>query len=205
MKTLADELDWDKMNGLIPAVVTHSVTGKVLMVAWCNKQAVEKTLESGKVTFYSRSRQELWTKGDTSGNALALKSARADCDRDTLLIEALPSGPVCHTGAQSCFDSLAPLTGLGFLGELENIIRQRRDSGDTDNSYTAQLFARGLPKIAQKVGEEGVEVALAGVLDSKDDLKNESADLLYHLLVLLAAHDVALKDVVGLLRTRHVE
>ncbi|MFK8029137.1 MAG: bifunctional phosphoribosyl-AMP cyclohydrolase/phosphoribosyl-ATP diphosphatase HisIE [Gammaproteobacteria bacterium] len=204
MSTLADELDWDKMNGLIPAVVTHSVTGSVLMVAWCNKPAVEKTVGSGKVTFYSRSRQELWTKGDTSGNTLTLTSARTDCDRDTLLFEAIPSGPVCHTGTQSCFDTLQPAPGLGFLGELEKVIQRRRDAGSSDASYTAELFAKGLPKIAQKVGEEGVEVALAGVLNSTEDLKNESADLLYHLIVLLAAHDVSLEDVVSVLRDRHV-
>ena len=203
MKTLADELDWDKMNGLIPAVVTHSVTGKVLMVAWCNREALQITLDGGKVTFFSRSRKELWTKGDTSGNTLQLMAVRTDCDRDTLLIEALPAGPVCHTGTQSCFDSLVPLTGLGFLGELERIITKRRDTADTDTSYTAQLFAKGRPKIAQKVGEEGVEVALAGVLDSVADLKSESADLLYHLLVLLASHNLPLQDVVTELRARH--
>lgn len=203
MKTLAEELDWKKMNGLIPAVVTHSITGKVLMVAWCNREALQTTLDSGYVTFFSRSREALWTKGETSGNRLTLKSVRADCDRDTLLIEALPDGPVCHTGTQSCFDSLVPLTGLGFLGELERIINKRRDSKDTDNSYTAQLFAMGQKRIAQKVGEEGVEVALAGVHDSTDDLTSESADLLYHLLVLLASHNIPLEDVVKELRSRH--
>lgn len=205
MKTLADELDWEKMDGLIPAVVTHSVTGKVLMVAWCNREALQTTIDSGKVTFFSRSRQQLWTKGETSGNTLKLKSVRADCDRDTLLIEALPDGPVCHTGTLSCFDSLVPLTGLGFLGELEQIIGKRRDDGDTDSSYTARLFADGHAKIAQKVGEEGVEVALAGVQDSVQELTAESADLLYHLLVLLAAHNVSLRDVVQELRARHAD
>ncbi len=203
MKTLTDQLDWEKMNGLIPAVVTHSVSGEVLMVAWCNREALQKTLDTGDVTFFSRSRQSLWTKGETSGNRLALKSVRADCDRDTVLIEALPSGPVCHTGTRSCFDSLVPLTGLGFLGELERIIYKRRDSNDTDNSYTARLLAMGRSKIAQKVGEEGVEVALAGVQESIDDLRSESADLLYHLLVLLASRDLPLNEVVSELRARH--
>ncbi len=197
------ELDWKKMNGLIPAVVTHSVTGKVLMVAWCNEEALNVTTKTGKVTFYSRSRNALWTKGDTSGNTLELTSIRTDCDRDTLLIEALPSGPVCHTGTASCFDTPERVTGLGFLGQLEKIIHERRDSADPQESYTARLFEEGLPKIAQKVGEEGVEVALAGVLNSVDELRLESADLLYHLLVLLRAHDLPLKDVVDELRSRH--
>lgn len=199
------DIDWEKMNHLVPAVVVHAVTGEVLMVAWCNQQALQHTLDSGKVTFFSRRRQALWTKGETSGNTLALTGLRVDCDRDTLLIEALPSGPVCHTGTATCFDSQRASAPLGFLGQLEQVIHLRKHAADDSSSYTAELFAQGLPKVAQKVGEEGVEVALAGVLDSLEDLKNESADLLYHLMVLLAARDVTLSEVVTRLYERHTD
>lgn len=208
---LQSQLAWDKMQGLIPAVVVDAITGAVLMVAWCNQEAIDTTLRTGKVTFFSRSRQALWTKGETSGNTLALQRMRSDCDGDTLLIEALPAGPVCHTGTFSCFDAGSEarsgqsqaVNPLGFLGQLEHTIAARKRDDNTQDSYTAQLFARGLAKIAQKVGEEGVEVALAGVLDSREDLINESADLMYHLLVLLAAQNVPLSEVVRRLHERH--
>lgn len=203
MKKLTEQMDWQKSGGLIPAVVTHSVSGKVLMVAWCNRDALEKTLDTRQVTFYSRSRECLWTKGETSGNTLKMTSIHSDCDKDTLLIEALPSGPVCHTGSDGCFDSLMPMTGFGFLGELEALIEERKSRTDQTGSYTAQLFAKGTARIAQKVGEEGVEVAIAAVQNDVDALTNESADLLYHLLVLLAEHNVPLHRVVAALRERH--
>lgn len=203
MKDFTAQVDWEKCAGLVPAVVCHSVNGKVLMVAWCNREALDITLATRQVTFYSRSRQELWTKGATSGNTLKLTSIHSDCDNDTLLIEALPAGPVCHTGKDSCFDSLVPMTGFGFLGELEALIEERKSSENVSESYTAQLFAKGAAKIAQKVGEEGVEVAIAGVQEDPTALTNESADLLYHLLVLLAQHEVPLTNVVAALRERH--
>lgn len=204
MKELTEQLDWQKSGGLIPAIVTHCVSGKVLMVAWCNREALEKTLGTRQVTFYSRSRECLWTKGETSGNTLTLTSIHSDCDNDTLLIEAMPAGPVCHTGSDSCFDSLMPMTGFGFLGKLEALIEERKVRKDSSGSYTAQLFAEGTAKIAQKVGEEGVEVAIAAVQNDSDALTNESADLLYHLLVLLAKHEVPLQQVVTTLRERHL-
>ncbi|NNF15132.1 MAG: bifunctional phosphoribosyl-AMP cyclohydrolase/phosphoribosyl-ATP diphosphatase HisIE [Gammaproteobacteria bacterium] len=203
MKNFADQVDWKKCNGMVPAVVCHSVNGKVLMVAWCNRQALDKTLATRQVTFFSRSRNELWTKGATSGNTLKLTSIHSDCDNDTLLIEALPAGPVCHTGKDSCFDSLVPMTGFGFLGELEALIEKRKARANVTESYTARLFAKGVAKIAQKVGEEGVEVAIAGVQDDATALTNESADLLYHLLVLLAEREIPLDKVVAALRERH--
>jgi len=203
MKNFADQVDWQKCNGMVPAVVCHSVNGKVLMVAWCNREALDKTLATRQVTFFSRSRNELWTKGATSGNTLKLTSIHSDCDNDTLLIEALPAGPVCHTGKDSCFDSLVPMTGFGFLGELEALVEERKASANVTESYTARLFAKGVAKIAQKVGEEGVEVAIAGVQSDATALTNESADLLYHLLVLLVEHDIPLDKVVAALRERH--
>ncbi|MEM7081939.1 MAG: bifunctional phosphoribosyl-AMP cyclohydrolase/phosphoribosyl-ATP diphosphatase HisIE [Pseudomonadota bacterium] len=204
MNTDLPTLDWEKMNGLIPAVVTHYLTGKVLMVAWCNETAVQHTLESGDVTFYSRSRQALWTKGETSGHTLKLVSLRTDCDRDTLLIDALPAGPVCHTGTSTCFDTPNPLTGAGFLGELERIIDERKRA-PAEGSYTARLLSQGHAKVAQKVGEEGVEVALAGVQSDRAALIGESADLVYHLLVLLSAHEVPFDAVLSELNRRHTQ
>ncbi len=205
MKSIEKELDWDKSGGLIPAIVTHTVTGKVLMMAWCNAEALRKTLNTGLVTFYSRSREQLWTKGETSGNQLRMTSIRSDCDNDTLLIEALPSGPVCHTGKNGCFDTEVALQGYGFLGELQNIIADRRQLPENSSSYTRTLFKSGVKTMAQKVGEEGVEVAIAAQHDSQEDLIDESADLLFHLMVLLADKDVTLQTVVARLRERHLK
>lgn len=199
MKNLA----WDKMNGLIPAIVQDVFDGRVLMQGFMNEEALEATMESGKVTFWSRSRQQLWTKGETSGNHLDLVDVNIDCDRDCLLVRARPEGPVCHLGTASCFDGEGKvLPELAFLAELERVIA-KRDEKRPLGSYTTRLFEAGTKRIAQKVGEEGVETALAAVAGDNDELINESADLIYHLLVLLRNRKVELGSVVEVLKSRH--
>lgn len=196
-----EALDWNKGDGLLPAIVQDADTGRVLMLGYMNAESLEKTRACGHVTFYSRSRRALWTKGETSGNSLELVEIRSDCDRDTLLVQARPSGPTCHTGTDTCFgDDRQP--AVGFLAELERIIDDR-GGAEPDSSYTARLLAAGVKRCAQKVGEEGVEVALAATAGDRDELVNESADLLYHLLVVLAACDVELADVLEVLQRRH--
>jgi phosphoribosyl-ATP pyrophosphohydrolase/phosphoribosyl-AMP cyclohydrolase len=196
-----DKLDWDKVDGLMPAVVQDAGTGRVLMLGYMNAEALEKTRATGHVTFFSRSKQRLWTKGETSGHSLELVRLRADCDGDTLLVEAVPHGPTCHLGTDTCFgDDFAP--PAGFLAQLERIVAARRGT-DPQASYTARLLARGVKRCAQKVGEEGVEVALAAAAGDTDELVGESADLLYHLLVVLAASDVSLEEVLAELQRRH--
>ena len=195
------ELNWDKVDGLMPAVVQDAATGRVLMLGYMNAEALEKTRETGQVTFFSRTKQRLWTKGETSGNTLELVGIAADCDGDTLRVAAVPKGPTCHLGTDTCFgDEFAP--PVGFLAELERIVASRRGA-DPESSYTARLLDQGVKRCAQKVGEEGVEVALAATAGDREELVNESADLLYHLLVVLAASGVALDEVVGTLRARH--
>ncbi len=198
-----DTLYWpDDPNPLLPAIVQHWQDGRVLMLGYMNRQALEATQATGKVTFYSRSKRRLWTKGETSGNVLELRQVHVDCDADTLLLLAAPSGPTCHRGTDTCFgDAAAP--ALAFLGQLDVLIAQRHDERPRD-SYTAQLFAAGTRRIAQKVGEEGVETALAAVAQDVDAMLDESADLMYHLLVLLHARDHRLADAVARLRARHV-
>ncbi|HRI62037.1 MAG TPA: bifunctional phosphoribosyl-AMP cyclohydrolase/phosphoribosyl-ATP diphosphatase HisIE [Saprospiraceae bacterium] len=193
--------DFAKMpDGLIPAVVQDADTGVVLMLAYMNAEALAQTQATGLVTFFSRSRQQLWTKGETSGNTLHLREMRLDCDQDTLLIKAHPAGPVCHTGADTCWgESNRP---AGFLKELETIIHNRKAAAP-ESSYTAQLFHEGIPKIAQKVGEEAVETIIEALGDHRERLLNETADLLYHLLVLLAAKEIRLEAVEAVLRSRH--
>jgi len=196
-------LAWDKMNGLIPAIVQDAFDGRVLMQGFMNEEALEATMESGKVTFWSRSRQQLWTKGETSGNHLDLVDVNTDCDRDCLLVRARPEGPVCHLGTASCFDREGRvLPELAFLAELERVIA-KRDEKRPLGSYTTRLFEAGTKRIAQKVGEEGVEAALAAVAGDNDELINESADLIYHLLVLLRSRKVELGSVVEVLKSRH--
>jgi phosphoribosyl-AMP cyclohydrolase / phosphoribosyl-ATP pyrophosphohydrolase len=183
-------INWQKSNGLVPAIVQHWRDGRVLMLGYMNRAALSVTEQSGHVTFYSRSRQTLWTKGETSGNHLALKSLYLDCDADTLLVMAEPQGPVCHTGANTCFsDDAAPDTA--FLAQLDAIIEQRMQQPPAD-SYTATLLAAGIPRIAQKVGEEAVETALASVAGNDAALLDEAADLFYHLLVLLRGRGLGL-------------
>ncbi len=192
-------------RGLLPMVAQDATTGQVLMVAWANREALERTLATGELHFYSRSRQALWRKGETSGNTLALRELIADCDGDTLLARVIPSGPTCHTGERSCFHR--PLSGEaseggGFLDRLERIVASRRGA-DPALSYTARLFGQGRLRIAQKVGEEGVEVALATAAGERGSLVEESADLLFHLLVALAEREVPLAEVLACLERRH--
>ncbi|HTV77986.1 MAG TPA: bifunctional phosphoribosyl-AMP cyclohydrolase/phosphoribosyl-ATP diphosphatase HisIE [Steroidobacteraceae bacterium] len=197
-------LDFAKGEGLLPAIVQDADSGAVLMLGYMNAAALAATQARGRVVFFSRSRQRLWEKGETSGHALEVEAIRTDCDADTLLITARPHGPTCHEGTVTCFGD-APLTGasrLGFLAELARIIEQRRGE-PPDRSYTAKLFAGGARRMAQKVGEEGVEVALAAVAETDDKLIGESADLLFHLMVLLRSRDLGLDDVVRELAARH--
>lgn len=195
------KIDFNKMNGLIPAIVQDINSFKVLMLGYMNEEAYRQTIASNKVTFYSRSRKTLWTKGETSGNFLLLKDIILDCDGDTLLIKAKPMGPVCHTGKDTCFDEQNKFD-INFLNRLETIITDRKKNMP-GNSYTSRLFQSGLKKIAQKVGEEATEVIIDAMAEDKDRLTEESADLIYHLLVLLRYHDIALSDVIRILEKRH--
>jgi len=195
------QLDWAKGDGLLPAVVQHWRSGAVLMLGYMNADALAQTQQTGKVTFFSRSKRRLWTKGETSGHFLLLKSLRGDCDNDTILIQAEPIGPTCHKGTQSCFgDGAEP--PLAFLAELDALVAQRERERPA-GSYTTKLFEGGVRRIAQKVGEEGVETALAAVAQDEAALRSESADLIFHLLVLLRARGVEFADVVEELRARH--
>ena len=194
------EINFEKYaDGLIPAIVQDAETQKVLMLGFLNAEAFEETQKSGKATFYSRSRQMLWTKGETSGNFLRVRELLLDCDADTLLIKANPAGAVCHTGADSCFNEKNE--SENFLFELEKTIRDRK-TNPPDASYTAKLFKKGINKIAQKVGEEAVELIIEAKDDNAESFKNEAADLFYHLFVLLAEKEVELKDVLETLKRR---
>jgi phosphoribosyl-ATP pyrophosphohydrolase/phosphoribosyl-AMP cyclohydrolase len=198
-----DDLAWDKQGGLIPAIVQDAFDGRVLMQGYMNRDALKITFESGQVTFWSRSRQQLWTKGETSGHYLDLVDIHPDCDSDCLLIRARQEGPTCHLGLATCFDVEGKVfPELGFLAELERVVAQR-DEKRPPGSYTTKLLESGVQRIAQKVGEEGVETALAAVAGSDEELLNESADLLYHLLVLLHNRKLELGSVVEVLRSRH--
>lgn len=194
-------IDFAKGGGLVPAIVQDADTLQVLMLGYMNAEAVETTRKTGLVTFYSRSRDTLWTKGETSGNTLSLVSLEIDCDADSLLVMARPAGPTCHEGTVSCFGDEGA-SGVGFLAYLDSLIRDRK-AADPSESYTAKLLQGPLVKAAQKVGEEGVETALAAVAETDDAFKGEAADLLYHLLVLLAAKDVPLSDILDRLQARH--
>ena len=191
-------LDFEKGGGLVPVVIQHADSLHVLMLGYMNAEALEQTRREGKVTFFSRSKNRLWTKGETSGNFLWVIEIREDCDSDALLIKVRPEGPVCHTGAASCFREDAP---KGFLYELEQTIAQRIDSGAED-SYTSRLVQRGINKVAQKVGEEAVELVIEAKDNDPDLFKGEAADLLYHLLILLKAKGFSLEEVEAVLRAR---
>lgn len=195
------KIDFEKSVGLVPAVVQDADTLQVLMLGYMNADAVEATQDSGKVTFWSRSQNKLWQKGETSGNVLGFVSMAVDCDADTLLVMARPVGPTCHTGTVTCFGDNKSV-GLGFLAELETLIEGRK-TASPDSSYTASLLQGPLRRAAQKVGEEGVETALAAVAETPEKLTSEAADLVYHLLVLLAAKDVKFADVIAELKARH--
>ena len=194
--------DFEKYSdGLIPAIVQDSQTGVVLMLGFMNEEALEKTITSGKVTFYSRSKKRLWTKGESSNHFLNMEEIKVDCDNDTLLIKAKPDGPVCHSGADTCFNEKN--TAPGFLTTLENIIEERKSNASDENSYTKKLFKSGINKIAQKVGEEAVELVIEAK-DNNDDLfVNEAADLLFHYLILLHAKGFSLNDITNVLEKRH--
>ena len=194
------ELAWDKMDGMIPAVVQDASSGTVLMLGYMNAEALRATLDSGFVTFFSRSKDRLWMKGETSGNRLELVAVREDCDGDALLVLARPEGPTCHLGDISCFKS-AP-DGPGWLADLSRIVAERAASGSA-TSYTRSLLDSGVARIAQKIGEEGVEIALAGVGRDAAGCAEETADLLYHLSVLMQAKGFSWDDVVAILKQRH--
>lgn len=188
-------------DGLVPAIIQDAITSKVLMLGYMNQEALERTLAEKKVTFYSRSKQRLWTKGEESGNFLHLVSAALDCDQDTLLLKVHPAGPVCHTGADTCWNE-ENKDQQAFLTRLEQVIRDRK-ANPTEKSYTASLFAKGINKIAQKVGEEAVEVVIEAKDNNSELFLNESADLLFHYLILLQAKDFTLEDVINVLKERH--
>ena len=197
------KINFDKQNGLVPAIIQDVNTKKVLMLGYMNEEALKITRETGKVTFFSRSRQTLWTKGETSGNFLYLKDIKVDCDNDTLLIQAEPAGPVCHTGTDTCWAE-ENTQGIDFLSHLEEVIEQRKTS-TAEKSYTKSLFDKGINKIAQKVGEEAVELVIEAK-DNNDELfVNEAADLMFHYLVLLNQKGFRLKDVVRVLEERHMK
>jgi phosphoribosyl-ATP pyrophosphohydrolase/phosphoribosyl-AMP cyclohydrolase len=197
-------LDFARSDSLLPAVVQHADNGAVLMVGYMNAEALAQTFSRRHVVFFSRSKQRLWMKGETSGHVLDLVDVRTDCDRDALLITARPNGPVCHVGTVTCFgdEAAVPVSSLAFLSRLEGVIEQRI-AENPEGSYTARLYAKGPKRIAQKVGEEGLEVALAAVAEGDDKVISESADLLYHLLVLLKSRGVTLARVVAELESRH--
>lgn len=194
-------IDIKSAHSLIPAIIQDSETKNVLMLGYMNEESIQKTVEIGKVTFYSRSKQRLWTKGEESGNFLNLVSIKNDCDGDTLLIQAKPEGPTCHTGLDTCWQE-PNNQNYGFISTLEKTIKNRRENANSEKSYVASLFEKGINKIAQKVGEEAVEVVIEAK-DNNDDLfLNESADLLFHYLILLQAKGFQLNDVIDVLKSR---
>jgi phosphoribosyl-ATP pyrophosphohydrolase/phosphoribosyl-AMP cyclohydrolase len=198
-----EKLDFSKGNGLIPAIIQDDMTRRVLMLGYMNEESLKITRETGLVTFFSRTRDVLWTKGETSGNSLRVKKIIPDCDRDTLLIMARPDGPVCHDGPDTCFNEINQ-TDLVFLGFLQDLIKERKHTMP-DGSYTAKLFRKGTAKIAQKVGEEAVELVIESMKADDDAFLNESADLLYHFIVLLIDRGWSLQDVAKVLSDRHKE
>ena len=195
------KIDFKKQNGLVPAIVQDNKTQKVLMLGYMNEEAFKKTQESGKVCFYSRSRKTLWTKGETSGNFMYVKNIKVDCDNDTLLVQASPVGPVCHTGSDTCWDE-KNTNGVQFLEYLEQVIEDRKSS-TAEKSYTKSLFDKGINRIAQKVGEEAVELVIEAKDDNDELFVNEAADLMFHYLVLLNKKGFSLGDIVKVLEERH--
>lgn len=195
------KIDFEKGNGLVPAIVQDDITGKVLMLGYMNEEAFQKTKQEKKVTFFSRTKNRLWTKGETSNNFLMVKSLMIDCDNDTVLIKANPQGPTCHTGTDTCWGE-NNLGRASFLNHIENVIDDRMKN-PSESSYTTSLFKKGLNKIAQKVGEEAVEVVIEAKDDNKELFLNESADLLFHLIVLIKAKNYTLDEVINVLEDRH--
>ncbi|NND31259.1 MAG: bifunctional phosphoribosyl-AMP cyclohydrolase/phosphoribosyl-ATP diphosphatase HisIE [Saprospiraceae bacterium] len=195
-----DKIDFNKSAGLVPAIIQDATSGRVLMLGYMNDAAVSNTLATGQVTFFSRSKNRLWVKGESSGHYLQLQSMMIDCDADTLLVQATPSGPVCHTGQSTCFGD--DFQALSFLGHLEGVVQNRFDH-PSGQSYTSSLFKAGLDKIIQKVGEEAIEVVIEAKNDDKDLFLGELADLTFHILVLLRAKGIRLEEVIDVLRKRH--
>jgi len=196
-----DKIVWDKGQGLVPAIVQNIDNGQILMLAYMDRAALAQTISSKKVTFFSRSKNRLWTKGETSGNWLDFISGEMDCDADTLLVQARPQGPSCHTGSATCFNDQPPIN-IGFLDQLTTLISDRH-TNMPKGSYTTSLFAKGKALIAQKVGEEGVELALARMKDDRAEMANEAADLLFHMMVLLEDAGLSLADAISVLQNRH--
>ena len=208
VQSALDTLCFDSITGLAPAVVQDAVTGQVLMLGYLNAESWSKTRQEGRVTFFSRSKNRLWTKGEESGNFLQVESLHVDCDADTVLIRVTPAGPTCHRGTISCFEqtdqTVAPNVAVGFLASLERLIMERRQFPErAPTSYTVSLFKKGMSKIAQKVGEEAIETVIDAVACHRDTLPGEVADLLYHLLVLLVGSGVSLQEVIEILQERH--
>lgn len=195
-----ENLDFKKVNGLMPCVIQDDDTNKVLMLGFMNEEALQKTIEEERVTFFSRTKNQLWTKGETSGNFLNVKSISSDCDKDTLLIKVNPVGEVCHTGSDTCFDELNE--GDTFLFHLEKVIQDRKNN-PSEKSYTSSLFQKGINKVAQKVGEEAVELVIEAKDENDDLFLGEAADLMYHYLVLLTAKGKTMNDVISILKARH--
>lgn len=196
-----EQIDFSKGNGLVPVVIQDNNTLQVLMVGYMNEEAFDKTMKEKMVTFFSRSKNRLWTKGETSGNFLYVKEILADCDNDSILIKADPAGPVCHTGSTSCFSEETP---KGFIYKLESIINQRIEN-NAGESYTNKLYKKGINKVAQKVGEEAVELVIESKDNNIDLFRNEAADLLYHFLILLKAKNTDLQSIEDVLKKRHVQ
>ncbi|RJX70232.1 bifunctional phosphoribosyl-AMP cyclohydrolase/phosphoribosyl-ATP diphosphatase HisIE [Vibrio sinensis] len=200
---LSKRIDWEKVDGLVPAIVQDYQSSQVLMMGYMNPAALDKTVQTGHVTFFSRTKERLWTKGETSGHVLKLENIALDCDNDTLLVKVNPVGPTCHTGTTTCWDGdQQQESQMVWLHQLEQLLAERKHA-DPDSSYTANLYARGTKRISQKVGEEGVEVALAATSGDKAELVCESADLIYHLLVLLQDQGLSFNDVINKLKERH--
>lgn len=195
-------IDFDKGDGLVPAIIQDANTAKVLMLGYMNREAFEKTQETKKVTFFSRSRQQLWIKGETSGNFLQLVSMSVDCDNDTLLVKVIPTGPVCHTGADTCWGEVNEASPLEFLSELQDFINKRREEMP-EGSYTTSLFRDGVNRMAQKVGEEALEACIEAVNGTDERLLYEASDMFYHLIVLLASKGLRIEQVVEELIVRH--
>lgn len=202
MNEMIQSINWQKVNHLLPVIVQDFSTSEVLMLGYMNEEALRESIRQKKVVFFSRTKQRLWLKGEESGNFLHIVEMGLDCDKDTLLILAHPQGPTCHTGSISCFENTSKKSDFVFLSRLEKLINSRKNA-DENSSYTAELFKKGTKRIAQKVGEEGVETALAACVKDKFELKNESADLMYHLTVLLADANLSLNDVICVLKERN--
>ena len=198
-----DQIDFEKGNGLVPVIAQDAVTSKVLMMGYCNAEAVSKTVQTGHLCFYSRTKKRLWTKGEESGHFLAVQSLTLDCDQDTILAKVIPNGPTCHKGTDTCWGEVNENETFEFLSILQKVIVDRKSRFNVQESYIANLFANGINKIAQKVGEEAVEVVIAAKNRNKEEIKNESADLLFHLLVLLSEQGINPSEVIETLISRH--